>query len=219
MTPTRRQLLYGAAGAAGATGAGLLPASPLIEESDSGLVTGKPKALGYAELSGFLSKEQLSWHHDSHYGGALKKFTQLDAAVTGDHRSRIAKANSVILHELYFDNMASESSDPPKTASAVVDDRFGSLDRWVEDFRAAAMSSRGWAVLAWHPINGRLYNLATDAHDDGPLWFGVPLVVLDMYEHAYYIDFQNRKADYVAAFTEHLNWGEIDRRIRAASGR
>jgi Fe-Mn family superoxide dismutase len=216
MRPTRRDLLTGAAGAASA---GLLSAHAPIAERESGLVTGEPTKLAYVELPGFLSKEQIRWHHDSHYAGALKKFTQLDAAVTGDHKTRIAKANSVILHELYFDNMASESSDPPKAASAVVADRFGSLDRWVEDFRAAAMSSRGWAVLAWHPINGRLYNLATDAHDDGPLWFGVPLVVLDMYEHAYYIDFQNRKADYVAAFTEHLNWGEIDRRIRAASGR
>ncbi len=215
MRPTRRDLLHGAAGAAGA---GLLPTSSPQAERESGLVTGKPKALAYSELSGFLSKEQLSWHHDSHYGGALKKFTQLDAAVTGDHKTRIAKANSVILHELYFDNMTSEDSAPTSVADEVVAARFGSVDSWVEDFRAAAMAARGWTVLAWHPVNSRLYNLATDAHDDGPLWFGVPLVVIDMYEHAYYIDFQNRKADYVDGFTEHLNWVEIDRRIRATSG-
>ncbi len=215
MKPTRRELLYGAAGAAGA---GFLPASLPQEERESGLVTGKPKALGYTELSGFLSKEQISWHHDSHYGGALKKFTQLDAAVTADHRSRIAKANSVILHELYFDNMTAEDSDPTNTANEAIADRFGSVDRWIDDFRAAAMSSRGWAVLAWHPVNGRLYNIATDAHDDGPMWFGVPLVVLDMYEHSYYIDFQNKKADYVDGFAGHLNWVEIDKRIRATGG-
>ena len=215
MKPTRRELLYGAASV---TGAGLLPALPLQEERQSGLVSGVPKALRYTELSGFLSEEQISWHHDSHYGGALKKFTQLDAAVTGDHRSRIAKANSVILHELYFDNMTNEDSNPTGAANAAIADRFGSVDRWIDDFRAAAMSSRGWAVLAWHPVNGRLYNLATDAHDDGPMWFGVPLVVVDMYEHSYYIDFQNRKADYVDGFIEHLNWVEIDRRIRETSG-
>ena len=205
-------------GAASVTGAGLLPGSPLQEESGSGLVTGKPKAIGYTELAGFLSKEQISWHHDSHYGGALKKFTQLDAAATGDHRLRIAKANSVILHELYFDNMTTENSDPMSAANKTIANRFGSVDRWIEDFRAAAMSSRGWAVLAWHPVNGRLYNLATDAHDDGPVWFGVPLVVLDMYEHSYYIDYQNKKADYVNGFTGHLNWGEIDKRVRATGG-
>ncbi|MCP3917231.1 MAG: hypothetical protein GY711_16915 [bacterium] len=73
-------------------------------------------------------------------------------------------------------------------------------------------------MLARHPVNGRLYNLATDAHDDGPMWFGVPLVVLDMYEHSYYIDYQNKKADYVDGFTECLSWVEIDQRIRAAGG-
>jgi len=215
MKPTRREILYGAATAAGA---GLLPAAPEELASESGLLTGKSKPLRYTELSGFLSKEQLRWHHDSHYGGALKKFVQLDAAVIGDHRSRIAKANSVILHELYFDNMTAADSSPGKVASKTIADRFGSLERWQEDFRAAALSSRGWAVLAWHPLNGRLYNIATDSHDDGPMWFGVPLVVLDMYEHAYYIDYQNRKADYVAGFTDHLNWSEIDRRIQATEG-
>lgn len=215
MKPTRRELLYGAASAAGA---GLLPTTSLQEERESGLVTGKPKALGYTELPGFLSKEQVRWHHESHYGGALKKFTQLDAAVVGDHKTRVAKANSVILHELYFDNMTAEDSGPTGSTQELLPARFGSLERWVDDFRAAALSSRGWAVLAWHPLNGRLYNIATDAHDDGPLWFGVPLVVIDMYEHSYYIDFQNKKADYVDGFLGHLNWTEIERRVSATRG-
>jgi Fe-Mn family superoxide dismutase len=218
MQPTRRELLYGATGVAGA---GLLPAAVRQDERESGLVTGKPLALTYTELPGFLSKEQISWHHDSHYGGALKKFTQLDAAVTGDHRKRISTGNSVVLHELYFDNMTaadSASADRASAASEVIAGRFGSVDRWLEDFRAAAMSSRGWAVLAWQPVNGRLYNVVSDSHDDGPPWFGVPLVVVDMYEHSYYIDYQNRKADYVDGFIEHLGWVEIDRRVRAVHG-
>lgn len=215
MRPSRRDLLRCAAGAAGA---GLLHAPKLQEVGKSGLVTGKPQALAYSELPGFLSKEQVRWHHDSHYGGALKKFTQLDAAVTGDPRALASKANSVILHELYFDNMTPVDSDPMELANEALAARFGSVDGWVDDFRAAALSSRGWAVLAWHPVNGRLYNIATDSHSDGPLWFGVPLAVIDMYEHAYYIDFQNRKADYVEGFIEHVNWAAIDRRIRATSG-
>jgi len=216
MKPSRRDLMSTAAGVASA---GFLSGSPPQDEPESGLVTGKPKALAYTELSGFLSEEQIRWHHDSHYGGALKKFNELDAAVTGDHKTRIAKANSVILHELYFDNMTSAESDPTASAKEAMTARFGSVDRWMADFRAAAMSSRGWAVLAWHPVNGRLYNLATDSHADGPLWLGVPLVVVDMYEHSYYIDYQNRKADYVDGFTEHLNWAEIGRRIQAVRDR
>ena len=63
--------------------------------------------------------------------------------------------------------------------------------------------------------NGRLYNVVSDSHDDGPVWSGIPLAVVDTYEHAYYIDFQNRKADYVVTFTKHLDWNAIERRLRA----
>jgi len=171
--------------------------------------------LPHAEIAGFLSKEQLRWHHDSHYGGALKGFTRLDATPTGDHRKRIAKANSVVLHELYFAGMTGEKTTPGDAARKAIERRFGSLDRWIEDFDAAAKSCRGWAVLAHHPVNDKLYNIATDSHDDGPAWFGVPLVVVDVYEHSYYIDYQNRKADYVAAFASHIDWDEVERRMRA----
>ena len=215
MNLSRRTFLYSAAAAAGAGFA--LPAEAVQDtpKSESGLVTGKPRKLKYAEVKGFLSKEQIRWHHDSHYGGALKKFVKLDDAVTGDHKSRVAKMNSVILHELYFDNMTAEKTDPQSDTNSALKKRFGSIDRWIEDFRAAALSSRGWAVLAYHPVNGRLYNIATDAHDDGPAWFGVPLVVVDMYEHAYYLDYQNKKKDYVNGFTGHVEWSEINRRLRA----
>ena len=184
-------------------------------KSESALVTGKARKLKYTEVKGFLSAKQIGWHHDSHYGGALKKFVELDAKPLGNHRSRIAKANSVILHELYFDNMTADGGDPASVTNSALKKRFGSVDRWIEDFRSAALSCRGWAVLAYHPVNGRLYNIATDSHDDGPSWFGIPLVVVDMYEHAYYLDFQNKKKDYVNGFTGHVDWAEIDRRLRA----
>ena len=121
--------------------------------------------------------------------------------------------NSVILHELYFDGMSGKATDPEKDANAVLKKRFGSLDRWIEDFKAAALSSRGWAVLAYHPVNGKLYNIASDAHDEGPAWFGVPLVVLDMYEHSYYLDYQNQKGEYVKGFFGHVDWSETERRL------
>ena len=60
--------------------------------------------------------------------------------------------------------------------------------------------------------------MSSDSHDDGPAWFGVPLVVVDMYEHAYYLDFQNRPADYVDGFTDHIAWGEVEMRLRLCLG-
>lgn len=219
MTLSRRSMLYRAAAAAGA---GLLPAHALARqdptEPRSGLVTGKPRPLPHEELEGFLSAEQLRWHHESHYQGALRGFTSLDEDPTGHHGTRIAKANSVVLHELYFDNMGPEETTPGEASVKALASRFGSLERWMEDFRAAATASRGWAVLAYHPVNGKLYNVSTDSHDDGPPWFGIPLVVVDMYEHSYYLDFQNRAADYVDGFTDHIEWSEVERRLRHCQG-
>jgi len=208
MMLSRRSLLAAAAAA---------PAFRFPElREESGLVTGKLKSIKYKQIDGFLGAEQIRWHYESHYGGALKTFTELEARITEDKKTRAAKANSVVMHELYFDTMTPEKLDPTADTNATLKDRFGSLDRWIEDFRASALSCEGWAVLAYHPVNRRLYNIASDAHDRGPIWFGVPLVVLDMYEHAFYLDFQNRKADYVKGFTEHLDWAEIERRIKAA---
>ncbi|MAE76302.1 MAG: hypothetical protein CMJ85_05480 [Planctomycetes bacterium] len=217
MRLSRRTLLYSAAATAGA-GFGLraqpLP-RPLLGATKSGLVTGKRKPLRRDEIAGFLSKEQLRWHHESHYGDALKGFNKLDADPTGNHRSRIAKANSVVLHELYFDGMTAEANDPGSATEAALAQRFGSVDLWTADFHAAAKSCRGWAVLGYHPINGKLYNMTSDSHDDGPSWFGVPLVVVDMYEHAYYLDYQNKKVAYAEKFTDKVDWTEVERRLRA----
>jgi superoxide dismutase len=188
MTLSRRSILYQAAAL---TGAGLLPHRALAAQEsapvESGLVTGKPKPLPYEAIEGFLGGEQLRWHHESHYGGALRGFTSLDADPTGSHRTRIAKANSAILHELYFDNMTSKESSPGGVTAAQLARRFGSVEKWIEDFRTAAKSCRGWAVLAYHPVNGKL-------------------------------DFQNKPADYVDGFTDHIDWGEVERRLRTCLG-
>jgi Fe-Mn family superoxide dismutase len=93
--------------------------------------------------------------------------------------------------------------------------RFGSLERWVDDFRAASLAANGWGILARDAVNGQLYNVASDLHEVGVLWFGQPLVVCDVYEHAFYVDYQNRKADYIGKFLQHINWDEVNRRWHA----
>ena len=220
MALSRRTFLYGATAAAGAgLSASALGSNPSARSlrAESGLVTGKMKPLPYKAVDGFLSADQIRWHHDSHYGGALKKFVTLENDVTKEKKTRVAKANSVVVHELYFDNMTGKKLDPTADVNTTLKARFGSVDKWIEDFQAGALSCKGWAVLAHHPVNGKLYNIASDPHDEGPLWFGVPLVVMDMYEHAYYIDYQNKKAEYVKGFTEHIAWAEIEGRLRAVS--
>jgi superoxide dismutase, Fe-Mn family len=232
----RRSFLFASSGAA--AGTLLVPGHADAAEpekspfADSGLVTGKPKPPKFKEVPGFLSAEQISPHHTSHYGGALKAFagaeakfeesftkgTAIDpAAFERLKQIQSSRGNSVILHELYFDGLALKATDPPEGIKAAVAKRFGSVDKWAADFAASAKAAAGWAMLVAHPVNGRLYNVVSDEHAQGPLWMSAPLVVIDVYEHAFYIDYQNKKADYVDKFLSFVDWAEADRRYRAVS--
>jgi Fe-Mn family superoxide dismutase len=232
----RRNFLFASSGAA----AGSLVAPGLAEGEDgekspyagSGLVTGTPKPLRFKEVPGFLSAEQVAPHHTAHYGGALKAFNGIEqrfeesfrkgtaieaAAYEALQRQKSSRGNSVVLHELYFDGLALKANDPPEGVRKAVERRFGSLEKWAADFAASAKSAAGWAMLVLHPVNGRLYNVVSDEHAQGPLWLAASLVVIDVYEHAFYVDYKNRKADYVEKFLRHIDWSEADRRLRHGS--
>ena len=200
------------------------------DHSRSGLVTGKPKPLRHESIPGFLTAQQIAPHHAAHYGGALRGYKAADhrieesirsgrpieAAAYGSlKRSITRKGNSVVLHELYFDGLAPRAPDPAPEVRGMIEGRFGSLDKWADDFIASAKAAAGWAILARHPVNGKLYNVVSDEHAVGVVWMATPLVVLDTYEHAFYIDYQNRKADYVEKFIDHIDWKEVGMREAA----
>jgi superoxide dismutase, Fe-Mn family len=230
----RRTFLFASSGAA--AGSLLVPGfaeaaddKPFL--ADSGLATGKPKALRLKEVPGFLSAAQIAPHHTAHYGGALKAFADADAKFEASFTKGTAldpaafdrlkqiqssRGNSVVLHELYFDGLALKATDPPEGIKAAIAKRFGSVDKWAADFVASAKTAAGWAMLVVHPVNGRLYNVVSDEHAQGPMWMSVPLVVIDVYEHAFYIDYQNRKAEYVEKFLRFMDWAEADRRYQRA---
>jgi Fe-Mn family superoxide dismutase len=231
----RRAFLFASSGAA--AGSLLVPGLAEADEggpspfADSGLVTGQPKPLRFREVPGFLSAAQLAPHHTAHYGGALKAFSAAEATFEASFTKGTAidpaaferlkqvqssRGDSVILHELYFDGLTLKAPDPPEGTRRVVAKRFGSVDRWAADFVASAKAAAGWAMLVVHPVNGRLYNVVSDEHAQGPLWLAVLLVVIDTYEHAFYIDYQNRKGEYVEKFLKYIDWAEADRRYRSA---
>jgi Fe-Mn family superoxide dismutase len=206
---------------------GLAAAGDYEHFAHSGLVTGKPKPLRHKSIPGFLSAEQIAPHHTAHYGGALRGYSAADArleesiktataidssAYGAIQRARQSKGNSVILHELYFDGLVPTAPDPEPDVRSAIEKRFGSIDKWADDFQASAKAAAGWAMLVLHPVNGKLYNVVSDAHAQGPLWMAVPLVVIDVYEHAFYIDYQNRKAEYVEKFMDHIDWAEVNAR-------
>jgi Fe-Mn family superoxide dismutase len=229
----RRHFLFASSGAA--AGSILAPGLSEAQESQtqlfagSGLLTGTLKPLRHKEVPGFLSAAQIAPHHAAHYGGALKTFVSIDkkfeecfaqgarpddAAFETMQRQKSSRGNSVILHELYFDGLALGATEPGEAIRPAIARRFGTLDKWAADFIASAKSAAGWAMLVVHPVNGRLYNVVSDEHAQGPLWLAMPLVVIDTYEHAFYIDYQNRKAEYVERFLKYIDWAEADRRYR-----
>ncbi|MEK6233958.1 MAG: Fe-Mn family superoxide dismutase, partial [Planctomycetales bacterium] len=232
---SRRNFFFVSSGAA--AGSLLVPGAADADDEDgyfsqSGLVTGNPKPLRHKSIPGFLSAEQIAPHHTAHYGGALRGYsaadarleesfkagTAIDAAAYGSvQRSRQSKGNSVVLHEMYFDGLAPQAADPKAAVREAIEKRFGSVDKWASDFQRSAKAAAGWAMLVLHPVNGKLYNVVSDEHAQGPLWMAVPLVVIDVYEHAFYLDYQNRKAEYVEKFMDHVDWKEANTRYRLAS--
>ena len=235
-TTSRRNFLFASSGAF--AGSLLVPGADTAQESPdslyagSGLITGTPKLVRHREIPGFLSAAQVAPHHTAHYGGALKAFVGIEkqfeeqfaktkvldaAAFETLQRQKSSRGNSVILHELYFDGLALKANDPAPAIRSAIEKRFGSIEKWADDFLASAKAAAGWAMLVVHPVNGRLYNLISDEHAHGPLWMSVPLVVIDTYEHAFYIDYQNRKADYAQKFLQFIDWSEANRRFQSVT--
>ncbi|MCI0639962.1 MAG: Fe-Mn family superoxide dismutase [Gemmataceae bacterium] len=198
--------------------------------AQSGLVTGKPKELRYEEIPGLLTKAQVTPHYRAHYSGALNRFNAIETALDerfrgkdplgGDayillQKDKLNRMNSVLLHELYFDNLIAKPPQPHEDIRTALARRFGSFERWQEDFKGCSMAANGWGILARDIVNGKLYNVASDLHEIGVIWLGQPLVVCDVYEHAFYVDYQNRKQEYVNRFVQFLDWDEINRRWQA----
>lgn len=239
---SRRNFLFTSSGAIAGTlfAPGILQASnqdndkPTIQStfSQSGLVTGEKKPLAYKSIPGFLSEEQLSPHFNAHYAGALRGYLKTDKKIQESimkddeddklgssaygalQRARTTKTNSVILHELYFEGMSSNPGELEPMVKNAIEKRFGTIDKWAEDFYNCAKASTGWAVLAFHPVSGKLYNVINDRHATGVNWMATPLIVLDMYEHAYYTDYKNNKLDYIEGFLEHINCDAVNHRFK-----
>jgi Fe-Mn family superoxide dismutase len=120
--------------------------------------------------------------------------------------------NGVILHELYFENIGG-SNAPDQFTKDQLEKNFGSMRKWQEDFIATAKASRGWAILTYDQRSNLLRNISLDAHDLGNIAYSAPILVLDMYEHAYFLQYADKKADYINNFMQNINWDVIRRRM------
>ena len=113
-------------------------------------------------------------------------------------------------HELYFDHLGGNGGDPEGRIRDLIERDFGSHEAWRSDLKATGMAARGWAWTAYDWDEGRLFNYLGDAQNTFPVWNATPLVALDVYEHAYFLDYQTDRASYIDAFFANLDWGVVN---------
>lgn len=179
----------------------------------------KPLSFDPKAIKGISEKVLLS-HYENNYVGAVKRLTaistqlaELDFAkasnfvVNGLKREELIAANSMILHEVYFDGLGGGGPLVGALAQAIARD-FGSIDRWRSEFTAmgkAEGGGSGWVILSYSPRDKRLVNQWAADHTT-TLAGGRPVLVLDMYEHAYHMDYGAAAARYVDVFMEAIRW-------------
>ncbi len=187
------------------------------------------KALKYEELPG-LSKDQLTPHHDVLYVGYVKKadqiqerLSEIESAAQGVnatyHELRELKmeetfaTNGVRLHEAYFENLTPGGNPPAGRIKDLLERDYGSVENWLNCLRNDGMAARGWVVLAYDFEDNRLQTYISDVHNQGGVWNCMTLLVLDVYEHAYFVDYKTGRKDYIETFIKNIDWAEVNARV------
>ena len=113
-------------------------------------------------------------------------------------------------HEIYFEHLGGLGGDPDGAFGQLVQRDFGSAEAWRTDLKATGMAGRGWAWTAYDWDEGRLFNYIGDAQNTYPIWNATPLVALDVYEHAYFLDYRTDRASYIDVFFDNLDWATVN---------
>ena len=179
-----------------------------------------------------LSPRLIESHYENHYGGALRrlnsiteKLESIDFATTppyvinGLKREELTALNSTLLHELYFASMGGEGGKPTGPIADALARDFGSVERWKSEFVAmgyALSGGSGWVLLTHIPRDRRLINQFASEHSQA-VASGIPILALDMYEHAYHIDFGANAKAYVGTFLRNIDWKGVEGRLEDAT--
>jgi superoxide dismutase, Fe-Mn family len=186
--------------------------------------TTKPLSCDPARIKG-MSERLIISHYENNYGGAVKRLNAIEEqlaaldyanapgfVINGLKREELVAANSMILHELFFDGLGDQSEPGPALREAINRD-FGSFARWREEFTAmgkALGGGSGWVLLSWSSRDKKLVNQWAPDHCH-TLAAGQPILALDMYEHSYHMDFGAKAGGYVDVFMEAVRWANADR--------
>ena len=113
-------------------------------------------------------------------------------------------------HEIYFEHLGGGGGEPEGLIGELIERDFGSVGTWRADLKGTGMAGRGWAWTAYDWDEQRLFNYVGDTQNTFPIWNATPLVALDVYEHAYFLDYQTDRASYIDAFFDNLDWGVVN---------
>lgn len=184
---------------------------------------------GYKDLKPYISEEQLKIHHQKHHRAyvdgandileklekARKEKTDLD--MKSALKSLSWNIGGHILHSLFWENIKPEGSKPEGRIAQAIEESFSSFERFKQEFNQAAMSieGSGWAALTYCQKYDKLLLMQIEKHNAGIYPEFKILMVLDMFEHAYYIDYKNEKAKFIDAFWNIINWQEVNTRFKS----
>lgn len=167
---------------------------------------------GYVNKANEIS-EKLGALRTSGQAAGNPTFSDLRALKQGETFA----VNGIYLHEIFFDLLGDTggSKEAPELINAVVE-KFGSVEEFIKYFSECAMAARGWAVLCWDIHEQKLKQYNGDAHNQA-VWGCIPIIVLDVYEHAYFIDFGSDRKSYIESFWKNLDWAEAENIFLKAS--
>ncbi|OGQ60436.1 MAG: superoxide dismutase [Deltaproteobacteria bacterium RIFCSPLOWO2_02_FULL_53_8] len=187
----------------------------------------QPKKFDFKGLVG-ISENQISQHRDILYLGYVNKLNEIEerlktvditkanqiySDLRGLKSDETFALNGVVLHELYFENLGGKGNRPKGKLADLIATEFGSHERLEDNLKACGMAARGWVILGLCAYDGKLHNYCLDSHNSNFPANTIPILVMDVYEHAYVIDYGVKRPPYIDAFIKNIDWSVAERRL------
>ena len=212
--------------------AATMPAFDILGAFKDGVYVLPDLPYDYKALEPLYDEETLHLHHDKHHAAYVKGVNAaLDKLVAARKDNKFEDIKSLsravafhgsghVLHTLFWHSMTPGGSKAAGDLAKAMQDSFGSVEACQAQFAAATkdVEASGWGVLAFEPFSGKLLVLQAERHQDLTVWGVTPLLVCDVWEHAYYLKYQNRRPDWVDAFMKMANWDFAAKRLAMIRG-
>ncbi|MEY8000118.1 superoxide dismutase [Clostridium sp. Mt-5] len=188
----------------------------------------KPETFNFKSVKG-ISTKQLDEHYKLYIGyvNALNKiwntpyipgnYTDSNPTYSAMRSLKLGETyslNGVKLHELYFQNMTGGNNAPQGPLLNAIKNQFSSYDNFISYLTNVGLSMRGWAILSIDSMDNKLHIIGSDLHDTGAVWISCPILVMDVYEHAYFMDFGTDRRKYISTFIQNINWDILNNRFK-----